>query len=289
MIKNFGNPLFHLAISSEFIASLPYFKSKVDHATSLFNIIFNFLESIIDDHLKANDYTSDMEPQDFIDAYLLEVEKSDEKGYFSKKQLVNIAFDLWFAGELLWILSLFDNDKIDNEEWLVLGQVSFFWIGLKFSFPSFKSFKSPSLQETTSSTLTWAFAYLIKNQDVQTKMHDEMDKIIGSDRVITVSDKNQLPYTKRCHCRDPTLCQFGSSGFSTSNNKRRWNWRWIQIEERNYCCSSNQCDADRSKRVQQRKGIWSVTVYWWTRQFQACRGDGPVFDRLVLDIAFVML
>ncbi|CAI4223962.1 unnamed protein product [Auanema sp. JU1783] len=48
--------------------------------------------------------------------------------------------------------------------------------------------------ETTSNTLTWCLVYVMNHPDVQKKMHEEMDKIIGSDRVITMSDKNQLPY-----------------------------------------------------------------------------------------------
>ncbi|KAI6192360.1 (pine wood nematode) hypothetical protein [Aphelenchoides bicaudatus] len=50
-------------------------------------------------------------------------------------------------------------------------------------------------QETTSTTLTWIIAYLIKNQDVQAKLHEELDKVIGNDRLITVADRSNLPYT----------------------------------------------------------------------------------------------
>lgn len=49
-------------------------------------------------------------------------------------------------------------------------------------------------QETTSSALQWIFAYLIHNQEVQQKLHRELDEIIGSDRLITSLDKSNLNY-----------------------------------------------------------------------------------------------
>ncbi|CAJ0962449.1 unnamed protein product, partial [Mesorhabditis belari] len=49
--------------------------------------------------------------------------------------------------------------------------------------------------ETTSNTLTWSIVYIMNNPDVQTKIHEELDRVIRSDRKITMSDKNSLPYT----------------------------------------------------------------------------------------------
>jgi cytochrome P450 len=49
-------------------------------------------------------------------------------------------------------------------------------------------------QETTSHTLTWCIAFMITNPDVQQKLHNEFDRVISSDRLITVSDKPDLPY-----------------------------------------------------------------------------------------------
>ncbi|CAD5235739.1 unnamed protein product [Bursaphelenchus xylophilus] len=50
-------------------------------------------------------------------------------------------------------------------------------------------------QESTSATIPWLFAYLIMNPDVQTKMQEELDKVIASDRMITTADRPSLPYT----------------------------------------------------------------------------------------------
>ncbi|CAD5209388.1 unnamed protein product [Bursaphelenchus okinawaensis] len=49
-------------------------------------------------------------------------------------------------------------------------------------------------QETTSSLLTWGLAYLIHNPDVQRKAHEELEIVVGTNRLITNSDKPYLPY-----------------------------------------------------------------------------------------------
>jgi cytochrome P450 len=51
------------------------------------------------------------------------------------------------------------------------------------------------LKETVASTITWVVAYLIIYSDVQQKLQEELDKVIGSDRMITVADRSHLPYT----------------------------------------------------------------------------------------------
>ncbi|KAI6192553.1 (pine wood nematode) hypothetical protein [Aphelenchoides besseyi] len=84
-----------------------------------------------------------------IDAYLLgqaKLEKMEVQGHcFTRRQLRNVCFDLWFAGE-----------------------------------------------ETTSTTATWAFALLIRYPEVRQKLHEELDRDIGSDPLITMPDKNAL-------------------------------------------------------------------------------------------------
>uniref|UniRef100_A0A914Z7Z6 Cytochrome P450 n=1 Tax=Panagrolaimus superbus TaxID=310955 RepID=A0A914Z7Z6_9BILA len=60
-------------------------------------------------------------------------------------------------------------------------------------------------QETTSNTLSWMVLYMMTNPESQNLLHQELDKIIGSDRIITIEDKMNLPYvnavvaeTQRC-------------------------------------------------------------------------------------------
>jgi cytochrome P450 len=50
-------------------------------------------------------------------------------------------------------------------------------------------------QESTSNNLTWAIAYLIDQEDIQQKLHAELDSVIGSARLICVADRQNLPFT----------------------------------------------------------------------------------------------
>ena len=49
-------------------------------------------------------------------------------------------------------------------------------------------------QETTSNTLAWLFLYLVNRPEIQQKVHEELDKFVGSDRVVTMDDKSNLNY-----------------------------------------------------------------------------------------------
>ncbi|RVE74022.1 hypothetical protein OJAV_G00036930 [Oryzias javanicus] len=49
--------------------------------------------------------------------------------------------------------------------------------------------------ETTSTTLMWALVYLIKHPDVQVKVQQEIDRVIGQNRLPSMADRPNLPYT----------------------------------------------------------------------------------------------
>jgi hypothetical protein len=38
------------------------------------------------------------------------------------------------------------------------------------------------------------FAYIIKYQDVQRRMQEELDQVVGNDQLVCVSDKTNLPF-----------------------------------------------------------------------------------------------
>uniref|UniRef100_A0A672IYA8 Cytochrome P450, family 2, subfamily N, polypeptide 13 n=1 Tax=Salarias fasciatus TaxID=181472 RepID=A0A672IYA8_SALFA len=49
--------------------------------------------------------------------------------------------------------------------------------------------------ETTATTLLWALVYLIRNPDVQVKVQEEIDRVIGQTRHPTMADRPNMPYT----------------------------------------------------------------------------------------------
>ncbi|GMT22839.1 hypothetical protein PFISCL1PPCAC_14136 [Pristionchus fissidentatus] len=53
-------------------------------------------------------------------------------------------------------------------------------------------------QETTTTTLRWAFLFLANNQNAQTKLREEILAVIGTDRLPTMADQVKMPYTRAC-------------------------------------------------------------------------------------------
>lgn len=47
--------------------------------------------------------------------------------------------------------------------------------------------------ETTSTTLAWGVRYLLHNPDIQTRLHQEIDQVIGRDETPKLTSKNLLP------------------------------------------------------------------------------------------------
>jgi len=50
--------------------------------------------------------------------------------------------------------------------------------------------------ETTSTTLSWTFMYLSKHQEVQKKLQQEIDKVVGNSRLPSVADRPMMHYAQ---------------------------------------------------------------------------------------------
>ena len=49
--------------------------------------------------------------------------------------------------------------------------------------------------ETTTTTLGWAFYYMLKHPEIQDKVQEELDRVVGHGRGVTLKDRESLPYT----------------------------------------------------------------------------------------------
>ncbi|CAD5224531.1 unnamed protein product [Bursaphelenchus xylophilus] len=103
----------NLATNNPWLQRFSFFKSKMDIAINYFNEITAFLNQQVAKHLEKIDYSQDLEPNDLIDAFLLERQRriaAGNEGSFVIRQLNTVVFDLWLAGQettsstLTWII-----------------------------------------------------------------------------------------------------------------------------------------------------------------------------------------
>ncbi|XP_056379789.1 cytochrome P450 2D15-like [Hyla sarda] len=109
--------------------------------------IFKLLKEKVSEHQKT--WNPD-DIRDFIDAYLVEIEKvkDDSSSSINETNLLMTTYDLFGAGT-----------------------------------------------ESTTTTLRWALLYMILYPDVQSKVQEEIDEVIGRERTPTMGDVLQMPYT----------------------------------------------------------------------------------------------
>ena len=121
--------------------------------------------STVRDHEKTIDVN---EPRDFTDSALLEILRTTDpsSSFYADSGRINLAntlVDLFIAGNFSCHLSL------DCQAFLG--------------------------SETTSTTLTWGLLYMARYSEVQERMQEEMDRVIGRARRPQLSDRNELPFT----------------------------------------------------------------------------------------------
>ncbi|KAK6038123.1 unspecific monooxygenase [Cooperia oncophora] len=90
------------------------------------------------------------EGNDFVDAFLIQMEKNKKLGVassFDDESLTHTLLDLWAAG-----------------------------------------------QETTATTLKWAFAYLLMYPEVKSKVEQELRNVTKSNRPLSLADRTETPY-----------------------------------------------------------------------------------------------
>jgi hypothetical protein len=63
MMKGFSDPLLTVSMGNEFLLSFPIIKPRFEKVLAIFDELAEFLTAIIDDHIKQNDYTNEIEPQ----------------------------------------------------------------------------------------------------------------------------------------------------------------------------------------------------------------------------------
>ncbi|XP_014383217.1 cytochrome P450 2J6-like isoform X3 [Alligator sinensis] len=116
-------------------------------ALSAYDVLNSFARMEITRHLERG---IPDEPQDFIDFYLVEMEKAKDgsKSAYDEDNLAHSIVDLFLAGS-----------------------------------------------ETTATTLYWSLLYMVAYPDVQEKVQQELDAVLGSSQLICYEDRKKVPYT----------------------------------------------------------------------------------------------
>lgn len=106
-----------LVMRPQLFRHLPLFKGAFDTLMARKNELYAWLRSKIEEHQREIDFSQEVEPKDYVEAFLREKFRRDkgearhyfrfwnlykaiQKPIFSVDQLENMCFDLWAAGQV---------------------------------------------------------------------------------------------------------------------------------------------------------------------------------------------
>uniref|UniRef100_A0A1I7RLX0 Unspecific monooxygenase n=1 Tax=Bursaphelenchus xylophilus TaxID=6326 RepID=A0A1I7RLX0_BURXY len=92
-----------LVFMNPYLMKVPVLNAEARIGVDVTKEMISYFDRQVEKHLKENDYTQDLEPTDFLDAFLVEREKqvrsNGSEGHFSLNELSNVCFDIWSAGQ----------------------------------------------------------------------------------------------------------------------------------------------------------------------------------------------
>ncbi|CAD5233548.1 unnamed protein product [Bursaphelenchus xylophilus] len=125
---------------------LPYFKGVYKEVEDRVYDMLCYMDRQIQEHIAEKENKAGSN-DDYVSAFLEEVEKRDGKDGFTIPALRAILVDLWIGS-----------------------------------------------QDATCTTLSWGVLYCVHYPDKQKKVQEELDRVVSSDRLVTLDDKDNLPY-----------------------------------------------------------------------------------------------
>ena len=79
--------------------------------------------------------------------------------------------------------------------------------------------------DTSAQTVNWTLLLLANRPEVQARVHEELDEVIGPDALPTVDDRTRLPYTFACVAESMRYRTIGPSGGAAPGHEGHRSWR----------------------------------------------------------------
>ncbi|KAK6019139.1 unspecific monooxygenase, partial [Ostertagia ostertagi] len=138
---------------NQWTVGIPLLRRRADELLKPQNDLMDFLANQVErrkSDIASGLHSLEGEGNDFVDAFLIQMEKNKKLGIassFDDESLTHTLLDLWAAG-----------------------------------------------QETTATTLKWAFAYLLMYPEVKAKVEQELRSVTQSNRPLSLADRTSTPY-----------------------------------------------------------------------------------------------